>query len=227
MHKQVKEFLGKGDIRGLRYVFLDSLDVDPTFEDYQDDYDNCEKVSGFFEKNHELTPFADRSQWNNDYWQRLKRDLEKNFSRERFEHMKAVAMVVYADKAARLLNERKKKASGSSSVKPDTVKCAGAGSSHSTASSVDEANAAAEKLMKEDEDRLKRRKEELAADKRRQEQQSRLNAEGQNTTYGSGSVHGSQQHDDGKKNNNGGLGLGLIVVGVVVLIGAIVVLGRS
>ena len=40
MHKQVKEFLGKGDIRGLRYVFLDSLDVDPTFEDYQDDYDN-------------------------------------------------------------------------------------------------------------------------------------------------------------------------------------------
>lgn len=227
MHKQVKEYLGKGDIRGLRYVFLDSLDVDPTFEDYQEDYDNCKKVSGFFDEHQKLTPVADRSQWNNDYWQRLKRDLEKNFSRERFEHMKAVAKVVYADKAARLLNERKKKASGSSSVKPDTVKCAGAGSSHSTASSVDEANAAAEKLMKEDEDRLKRRKEELAADNRRQEQQSRLNAEGQNTTYGSGSVHGSQQHDDGKKNNNGCLGLGLIVVGVVVLIGAIVVLGRS
>ena len=227
MHKQVKEYLGKGDIRGLRYVFLDSLDVDPTFEDYQEDYDNCKKVSGFFDEHQKLTPVADRSQWNNDYWQRLKRDLEKNFSRERFEHMKAVAKVVYADKAARLLNERKKKASGSSSVKPDTVKGAGSGSSYSTASSVDEANAAAERQIKADAERERRRREELAADNRRQEQQSRLNAEGQNTTYGSGSVHGSQQHDDGKKNNNGCLGLGLIVVGVVVLIGAIVVLGRS
>lgn len=232
MHKQVKEFLAKGDIRGLRYVFLDSLDVDPTFEDYQEDYDNCKKVSGFFEEHHELTTVADRAQWNNDYWQRLKRDLEKNFSRERFEHMKAVAMVVYADKAARLLNERKKKASGSSSVKPDTVKCAGAGSSHSTASSVDEANATAEKQMKEDEDRLKRRKEELAAENRRQAEQQRQKGNQQNATAGSGYGHSSQTYSDpevkkNQSNNSGSLHLGLIVGGVVVLIAAIVILGRS
>ena len=229
MHKQVKEFLGKGDIRGLRYVFLDSLDVDPTFEDYQEDYDNCKKVSGFFEEHHELTELttvADRAQWNNDYWQRLKRDLEKNFSRKRFEHMKAVAMVVYADKAARLLNERKKKASGSSSVKLDTVKGAEAGSSHSTASSVDEANAAAERQMKADEDRIKRRKEEeRVKEKQAKEHQN-------NATAGSGYGHSSQTYSDrnvkkNQTNNAGSLHLGMIVGGVVLLIAAIVILGRS
>ena len=226
MHKQVKEFLAKGDIRGLRYVFLDSLDVDPTFEDYQEDYDNCKKVSVFFEKHHELTTFADRAQWNNDYWQRLKRDLEKNFSRERFEHMKAVAMVVYADKAARLLNERKKKASGSSSVKLDTVKGAEAGSSHSTASSVDEANAAAERQMKADEDRIKRRKEEeRVKEKQAKEHQN-------NATAGSGYGHSSQTYSDrnvkkNQTNNAGSLHLGMIVGCVVLLIAAIVILGRS
>ena len=226
MHKQVKEYLGKGDIRGLRYVFLDSLDVDPTFEDYQEDYDNCKKVSGFFDEHQELTPVADRSQWNNDYWQRLKRDLEKNFSRERFEHMKAVAMVVYADKAARLLNERKKKASGSSSVKLDTVKGAEAGSSHSTASSVDEANAAAERQMKADEDRIKRRKEEeRVKEKQAKEHQN-------NATAGSGYGHSSQTYSDrnvkkNQTNNAGSLHLGMIVGGVVLLIAAIVILGRS
>ena len=226
MHKQVKEFLAKGDIRGLRYVFLDSLDVDPTFEDYQEDYDNCKKVSGFFEEHHKLTTVADRAQWNNDYWQRLKRDLEKNFSRERFEHMKAVAMVVYADKAARLLNERKKKASGSSSVKLDTVKGAEAGSSHSTASSVDEANAAAERQMKADEDRIKRRKEEeRVKEKQAKEHQN-------NATAGSGYGHSSQTYSDrnvkkNQTNNAGSLHLGMIVGGVVLLIAAIVILGRS
>ena len=226
MHKQVKEFLAKGDIRGLRYVFLDSLDVDPTFEDYQEDYDNCKKVSGFFEEHHELTTVADRAQWNNDYWQRLKRDLEKNFSRERFEHMKAVAMVVYADKAARLLNERKKKASGSSSVKLDTVKGAEAGSSHSTASSVDLANAAAERQMKADEDRIKRRKEEeRVKEKQAKEHQN-------NATAGSGYGHSSQTYSDrnvkkNQTNNAGSLHLGMIVGGVVLLTAAIVILGRS
>ena len=226
MHKQVKEYLGKGDIRGLRYVFLDSLDVDPTFEDYQEDYDNCKKVSGFFDKHQELTPDADRSQWNNDYWQRLKRGLGKTLSRESFEHMKAAAEVVYADKAARLLNERKKKASGSSSVKPDTVKGAEAGSSHSTASSVDEANAAAERQMKADEDRIKRRKEEeRVKEKQAKEHQN-------NATAGSGYGHSSQTYSDrnvkkNQTNNAGSLHLGMIVGGVVLLIAAIVILGRS
>ena len=233
MHKQVKEFLAKGDIRGLRYVFLDSLDVDPTFEDYQEDYDNCKKVSGFFEEHHKLTTVADRAQWNNDYWQRLKRDLEKNFSRERFEHMKAVAVVVYADKAARLLNERKKKASGSSSVKLDTVKGAEAGSSHSTASSVDEANAAAERQMKADEDRIKRRKEEERVKKEEERVKEKQAKEHQNNaTAGSGYGHSSQTYSDrnvkkNQTNNAGSLHLGMIVGGVVLLIAAIVILGRS
>jgi hypothetical protein len=42
----VKKCIDAGDIKGLRYIFLDSLDVDPTFEKYKDDYAVCKKIEG-------------------------------------------------------------------------------------------------------------------------------------------------------------------------------------
>ena len=44
----VKKCIDAGDIKGLRYIFLDSLDVDPTFEKYKDDYAICRKIEGMF-----------------------------------------------------------------------------------------------------------------------------------------------------------------------------------
>ena len=55
----------------------------------------------------DLTPFeSDKSKWNTRYWERLKLDFQKNPSKERFNHMRQVAKVVYADKITRLLKER-------------------------------------------------------------------------------------------------------------------------
>lgn len=60
-----------------------------------------------FEKHIELTPFTnDTNRWDKDYWARLKRDMTKNMSLERWNFMKKVAKVLKADKIKRLKAER-------------------------------------------------------------------------------------------------------------------------
>ena len=106
MHDGIKKSADICDIKRLKYTFVDSLDVDPTFEEYLDDYNYCAD-KGLFERHKDLTPFSDRkADWNDDYWQKIKRDLLKNFSRERLDHMRKVALVVLADKVERLKRER-------------------------------------------------------------------------------------------------------------------------
>lgn len=104
---EVKKCADKNDIKGLRYIFIDSLDVDPTFEKYQQDYNYCKGINGFFDEYTELTVLnMNSAEWNASYWDQLKRDLVKNFSQDRFEHMLQVAKVVYSDKIERLVSER-------------------------------------------------------------------------------------------------------------------------
>lgn len=99
MHTEVQNCINKKDIKGLRYIFIDCLDVDPTFEKYKEDYIVCKNQMGFFEPYKELSMLTlDTTKWNMQYWERLKLDLEKNFSAKRFEHMINVAKVVYAEK---------------------------------------------------------------------------------------------------------------------------------
>lgn len=107
MHKEVKKCTDERDIKGLKYIFVDCLDVDPTFEKYVEDYEYCKNLNGLFESHKELTPFSmDKSLWNENYWQKLKIDLLKNFSDKRFKHMIEVAKIVYSDKIKRILKER-------------------------------------------------------------------------------------------------------------------------
>lgn len=107
MHSAVKKFADNGDLQRLKYVFVDCLDVDPTFEKYKEDFEYVKNVPGLIETNIELTPFrTNQNSWDEDYWIALKKDLAKNFSVERLEHMKAVAKVVHADKLKRILDER-------------------------------------------------------------------------------------------------------------------------
>lgn len=109
MHKDVKQCADNGDIKGLRYIFVDSLDVDPTFEKYKEDFDYCKSLSGLFIEHIELSPLIqDENQWDSVYWGKLKSDLLKNFSLERFQHMQRVAKVVYADKIKRISAERQR-----------------------------------------------------------------------------------------------------------------------
>lgn len=107
MDKKIKQYADAGDITSLKYIFVDSLDVDPTFEQYEESYNYCKSIPGLLEQHIELTPFVnDASQWTETYWAKLKMDLKKNFSDQRMSHMRKVAKVLLADKAQRILKER-------------------------------------------------------------------------------------------------------------------------
>ena len=110
MFAEVKKCADNRDIKGLHYIFVDSLDVDPTFDKYREDYLYCKEIDGFFDAHLEMAPIvSDSDKWNMSYWEQLKLDLVKNFSQKRFEHMLQVAKVVYSDKIERLLAERESK----------------------------------------------------------------------------------------------------------------------
>ncbi|OUQ52529.1 hypothetical protein [Lachnoclostridium sp. An118] len=107
MLTEIRKCVDANDIKGLRYIFVDCLDVDPTFEKYKPDYEYCTNMDGLFESYRELTPLSlDKAAWDMNYWEQLKLDLMKNFSRKRFEHMREVAKVVYAEKIGKLFRER-------------------------------------------------------------------------------------------------------------------------
>lgn len=107
MLAEVRKCAESHDIKGLRYIFVDCLDVDPTFEKYKEDYEYCRTIPRMMDPHRELTGLiTDKSRWTTQYWEQLKRDLMKNFSEKRFEHMICVAKVIYADKIVRLRNER-------------------------------------------------------------------------------------------------------------------------
>lgn len=107
MLAEVKKCADNHDIKGLRYIFVDSLDVDPTFDTYREDYEYCKSIDGMFDVHREMSALSeDKSRWNLRYWEQLKLDLMKNFSEKRFTHMISVAKVVYADKITRLISER-------------------------------------------------------------------------------------------------------------------------
>ena len=108
MIAEVKKYIDNNDIKGIRYVFIDSLDVDPTFDKYRETYEECKNLAGLFEEYKELSELSpNKNSWNREYWKNIKIDLEQNFSKKRFEHMIEVAKVVYAEKVERLNRERK------------------------------------------------------------------------------------------------------------------------
>lgn len=112
VHDAVMICVEEQDIERLKYIFVDCLDVDPTFEKYKDDYKYCmnNSVLGLFEKHMELTPMRkEKDSWDISYWNSIKMDLIENFSIKRFEHMREVARVVHAEKIERLLREREQK----------------------------------------------------------------------------------------------------------------------
>lgn len=110
MLTEIRKCVDANDIKGLRYIFVDCLDVDPTFEKYRSDYEYCANMDGLFEPYRELTPLSlDKAAWDMNYWEQLKLDLMKNFSQKRFEHMREVAKVVYAEKIDKLFREREQR----------------------------------------------------------------------------------------------------------------------
>ena len=172
MLAEIKKCVDSHDIKGLRYIFVDSLDVDPTFEKYSEDFSYCKTLSGFFEDHQELTGLvSDSSRWDMEYWNQLKMDLMKNFSEKRFEHMLCVAKVVYADKITLLLEERKKREEGSIEKTAGQASKDNSEAAPSSADDIEQQRKA--KVMKEaeiQEQRLEEKRKALEAENKRIEE---------------------------------------------------------
>ena len=107
MDIRIKNYADARNLKELKYIFVDALDVDPTFVRYEEEYNYCKSIPGLLEAHIELTPFRlDKSSWDEAYWTSLKMDLVKNFSDRRMMHMKEVAQVFLAEKVVRILKER-------------------------------------------------------------------------------------------------------------------------
>lgn len=107
MDQRTKQYADNRDLKSLKYLFVDSLDVDPTFEKFEEEYDYCKSIPGLLEPHRELTPLTENiSQWTDVYWAKLKMDLIENFSDKRMTHMREVAKVLLKDKIERLQRER-------------------------------------------------------------------------------------------------------------------------
>lgn len=119
MLAEVKKCADSNDIKGLHYIFVDCLDVDPTFDKYAADFEYCKSINGFLVPHTNMTPVKSKEGWDKAYWEQLKLDLMKNFSEERFLHMREVAKVIYADKIDRLQQERGKTTTTAVKVQED------------------------------------------------------------------------------------------------------------
>ena len=107
MIKEIKEIVNSGDIRRLKYIFVDALDVDPTFVRYEEAYNYIKSIPGILEPHIDLTPFSNnKTDWDEKYWVKLKMDLANNFSDMRMMHMREVAQIYLAEKVQRILAER-------------------------------------------------------------------------------------------------------------------------
>lgn len=190
MHSDVKLYADKRDMKELKYIFVDCLDVDPTFENFREDFEYCKRIPGLLEEHIELTPVRKReSDWNIEYWNALKIDLLKNFSRERFQHMVEVAQVVHADKIRRIEEERRQRNRNVLAPEPtqsavlkvvgrDEYKPSAKKPSEIQSEKVEEARRKlASENKKAEEERARQEKQRLEEERVKREKQSRITGE--------------------------------------------------
>ena len=73
MDISIKNYADNRELKKLKYIFVDSLDVDPTFVRYEEEYNYCKSIPGLLETHIELTPFCqDKTRWDEAYWGSLK-----------------------------------------------------------------------------------------------------------------------------------------------------------
>ena len=113
IHPDVKAAVESGDISSLKYHFCDCLDGDPTFFEYEEDYEYCKSNGILFVPHSELHPMNCNSV-TDEYWVQLKKDFMQNPSVERMEHMREVAKILYSSRIRKIEEDNARKAASKS-----------------------------------------------------------------------------------------------------------------
>ena len=223
----VKQYADERNLQALKYVFVNALGVDPTFEQYKEDYEYCKSIPNLLEPYVELTPFVeDKNKWDEAYWEKLKIDLLKNFSDKRMMHMVDVAQVVRADKIKRLRAERAAAAKAAEQEKKASPSSVSSQKPHAENAASKQTHVIGPK-EREQAKRLEERRKQVAEDKQKQEEYIKQQAkqpedyqsDRENTYYKP--LNTERSHSNSKK----ALGIALTVAAVVaaVVIVAIIV----
>ena len=198
-------------------MYLDSLDVDPTFDKYRETYDECKNLAGLFEEYEELSELSpNKNSWNREYWKNIKIDLEKNFSKKRFEYMIEVAKVVYAEKVERLNRERKLEKNENvqntqAFIENNNIKTVNS-KQENTISLKEEEDKRLEARKREQEEQYRKQSEQIEKDKRqRQERQ-------ENNIYNNHNKESSKNRDCRSKKVKGIVVLTVVVIVLFVII---------
>lgn len=222
MLAEVKKCADSNDIKGLHYIFVDCLDVDPTFEKYAADFEYCKNIKGFLEPHINMSPILSKERWNIQYWTQLKNDLIKNFSEKRFSHMREVAKVIYSDKIERLRREREKNTKiiqnkikqQEQHVTIESEKTVNSMKKNNSVPTADEQN----KMLAERRRALELQNQQI--ERKQQEQRARINAAQQADKEKSGNVVNNQT----SKKDMGVVITGIAAVAIVVVVILIIVL---
>ncbi|MDR1320698.1 MAG: hypothetical protein LBK56_04640 [Gracilibacteraceae bacterium] len=78
-----------GNVMGIHIMMKDSLLVDPTFAEF-DEMSRLAAVSGLYDQHDGRELKSDKSEWNDDYMDKLMVQVVGNFSPERLDHLKEV-----------------------------------------------------------------------------------------------------------------------------------------
>jgi hypothetical protein len=117
IHNDVKKAVENADISTLRYFFCDCLDGDPTFSEYEEDYEYCKANGILFVPHCELHPM-NCNRVDENYWIQLKKDFMQNPSVERMEHMREVAKILYSDRIRKIEENNVRKSAVRTEEKP-------------------------------------------------------------------------------------------------------------
>jgi len=85
-----KEAVASGNVKGVRIMIKDSMLVDPTFTDYNEMKRLSANMRGLYNSHDGREFISDKSEWNDDYMDKLMVQVVGNFSKERLEHLQSV-----------------------------------------------------------------------------------------------------------------------------------------
>ena len=211
MDLNIQRYIDSKDITKLRDIFTDSFEIDPTFENYKEEFEASKKIEGFFENHHELTEIKEKVDfWNKEYWYSLKKDLIKNFSEKRFSHMLSVAKIVFKEKVERLQAERASKRNTIENKpkekKVNTSEAQSKNISNRRFTTIDKNKEEEERIAKLRIEYEKKHKEQQEQIKKEQEMQKRV-----------GIINSEQKNSKGNHWSKKALGIALVIATIVVM----------
>ncbi len=109
--------VNNNSVRKIRIMMKDSLLVDPTFREFGEMERAARAVPGLYDAHDGCAFITDRTQWNDNYMNKLMVEVVGNFSHERLDHLKEVVHYL-RPVSVTAANDTGKKVTGGASRQP-------------------------------------------------------------------------------------------------------------